>query len=358
MEIRNKKGSDLVNGDFISDFNKLFLFPTQVQIDLTNKCNLNCIYCYNRYNLIEGSDLSDKGWHNIIDKLITQVKPIYVSFSGGEPLIRANLLFSLTKKLKKAGINVHLNTNSLLIDEKIAKELSELGIDKININIDSLEKQDEIRQGNNLLVTVFKSLNILDKFFPKDKISIACVISKLNYKGILDIAKFVKERNYGELHLLDMIPCEKSSEKFILKKEEWEEFYLDYQKIKYLGIKIKPNHALLFLKELEDKVKIPFCMAGRYKMVITANGKIVPCNYFKEEGFICGDATKDNLLKVWRDSKIMNQFRYFEPKEKQCKNCSISKLCTGGCRAFALKMLNDINRGDPYCILYGLKDEK
>jgi radical SAM protein with 4Fe4S-binding SPASM domain len=338
-------------------FKLLFSRPAQVQIDITNRCNLNCLYCYNKMNSLRDRELSDDELRQIISKVITELNPLYVSFSGGEPLIRADLLIESIKKLKENKIGVHINTNSLLMTEDIAKNFGELKVDKININIDSLEYQDKLRGGKNLLKKTFNSLEILKKHFPKEKISIACVITKLNYKNCLEIAKFVKREGLMEIHLLDMIPCEKSSMDLFLSKEEWLEFFKIYKEIKDMGVKIKPNHALLFLGEFENQVKIPFCMAGRFKMVITADGKIVPCNYFKNKDFICGDALKENLLEVWQNSKIMNEFRYFIPKEEKCQKCKLVNLCTGGCRAMSLKLTGDAFKADPYCITYNLKDE-
>jgi len=349
--------SNIANKNKLNEFDHLFVRPAQVQIDITNRCNLNCIYCYNKTNSLDKQELSDNALRKVISKVINELNPLYVSFSGGEPLLRSKLLLELIEKLKEKNIGVHLNTNSLLITEDNAKELAKLKVDKININIDSLTCQDELRGGKDLLSKTFNSLEILKKYFPKEKISIACVITKLNYKNCLEIAKFVKKEGLMEIHLLDMIPCEKSATNLFLSKEEWLEFFRIYKEIRNMGVKIKPNHALLFLGEFENQVKIPFCMAGRFKMVITADGKIVPCNYFKNKEFICGDSIKDNLLEVWQKSEIMNKFRYFIPKENKCQKCKLVNLCTGGCRAMALKMSGDAFKADPYCITYNLKDE-
>lgn len=346
--------------DNVSKFDKfkiLFSRPAQVQIDITNKCNLNCLYCYNKTNSLSDKELSDDELKQVITKVINELNPLYVSFSGGEPLLRSELLIQLIQKLKEKNIGVHLNTNSLLMTKDIAKKLGELKVDKININIDSLTCQDKLRGGKDLLKKTFNSLEILKKYFPKERISIACVITKLNYKNCLEIAKFVKKEGLMEIHLLDMIPCERSAMDIFLSKEEWLEFFKIYKEIKNMNVKIKPNHALLFLGEFETKVKIPFCMAGRFKMVITADGKIVPCNYFKNKEFICGDALKDNLLELWQNSEIMNKFRYFIPKEEKCQKCNLINLCTGGCRALAFKISGDAFKADPYCLTCNLKDE-
>ncbi len=339
----------------LKNFELLFTRPAQVQIDLTNKCNLDCIYCYNKHNSLGREELNDEDLKNIITKIINQLGPLFVSFSGGEPLVKKDLFFFLAKQLKDNKIEVYLNTNGLLIDEEVAKKLNELKIDKINLNIDSLKIQDKIRGKKNLLSQTLNSLKILKKYYPKEKISIACVINKLNYKEILNLAKFVKEEGYMELHILDMVPSNDNEKKLILSKEEWLEFFEEYKKIKKLGILVRPNHALLFLSEFEKEVKIPFCMAGRVKMIITADGSVIPCNYFRKKEFICGDAVKENLLEIWQNSPLLKKFRYFMPKEEKCQKCNFLGLCTGGCRAFSYYLKGDLNLADPYCIDFCLK---
>ena len=339
-------------------FEELFVRPGSIQIDLTNRCNLNCIYCYNRTNLLAKNkkELSDTEWKLVVSNIISRLSPLFITFSGGEPFLRSELLFSLSRKLKKAKIYVHINTNGLLIDKIIARELKKIGIDQLNINIDSFKNQDFLRGGSNLILRLEDSLKNLKKYFYAQRISISCVVNKLNYREILKIAEFVKEGGFKEIHLLDMIPCVPADKKFLLSKKEWLDFFKLCKKIKKMGVQIRPNHALLFLDEFKDRVKVPFCMGGRFKMVITANGQIVPCNYFKKEKFLCGNALEDDLLDIWRNSPMMKKFRYFVPREEKCQNCNFLNLCTGGCRAFALSVLGNEFKSDPYCLVYNLKN--
>lgn len=340
----------------IKDFEKVFSRPAYVQIDLTNNCNLDCKYCYNKANKLKGKELSNKEYELIVNKIVSEVTPLSVIFSGGEPLLKIDLFFHLASILKKNNIRVQLNTNGLLITPEIAKKFRDLDLDGISINIDSLKKQDQMRGGINLIDKTLKNLQTLKENFNKQKISISCVVTKLNFKEIEEIANYVKKNEFKELHFLDMVPSSEESKEIILSKDEWLEFFKIYKKIKQLGIKLKLNHALLFMKEFENEVRIPFCMAGRFKMVIAANGQIIPCNYFKEEEFVCGNALKDNILDVWRNSEVMKKFRYFEPSDSKCTSCRNVGLCTGGCRAFAKYLLKDPFLGDPYCTIYNLKD--
>ena len=333
------------------NFEKICARPMIVQVDTTNSCNLSCTYCYNKLNSIGGAELSDTQFLEMIKKVIKELNPVAVSFSGGETLLRKKLFFRAARMLKNNAIEVRINTNGFLLDAKTAKEMKRIGVDLVRITVDNLDSLKITTRGGKSLNDIF---DILSKYFVSNKVVLACVVRKSNYKSLIEMAKFVKKKKFGMFHLLDLIPCDPSLKKEMLSKKEWIKFYEIYSKIKHLGIKIIPNHALLFSDNQTKKIKAPFCMAGKYKIVITANGFVVPCNYFKTEEYVCGNVKVDNLLDLWKNSEILKKFRYFSGNNIKCKDCS-SEFCKGGCRALADKILGDPFGGDSYCIKYNLK---
>ena len=344
--------------DFLHNFSFYFQYPTQVQFDITNHCNLECLYCYNKASeFFSNKDMTDKEVMTVIDKIIKQLNPLFVSFSGGEPFIRKRLLFKCIQKLKSNKIDVHINTNGTLIDRKVAQRLHDLNVDKININLESLDpkKHDLVRGKKGCFQKITSNLEILKRYVGSKRISIATVVTKENIDSILDLAHFVKDNGFMEFHLLDMIPTRNNEHKYVPEKKDWFKFYKIFEDISKLNIDIKPNHALLFMKKFKKKIPFPFCMAGRLKMVICADGNIVPCDYFKSKKFVCGNALTDDLEKVWLDSDIMNKFRYSMKGYESCFSCKFIKKCGGGCKALSLAFCGSPFKPDPYCSIYGFE---
>lgn len=351
--------TSLRQGFKLEKFSFYFSRPTDVQFDITNRCNLNCLYCYNKSNeFISQAEMTDSEILRVIEKIIKQLDPLIVTFSGGEPFIRKDLLFKCIKKLKHANIKTHINTNGLLLNKKIIAKLKELKIDKLSVNLENTNalKHDFIRGKKGAFNKLKINLALLKKIIGGKKISIATVVNKENLSDLYILAEFVKKNGFMELHLLDMIPTNNNEKSFLLDKHDWIHFFKIFKKILKTGIKIKPNHALLFFSQFRKKMILPFCMACRLKMVICANGNIVPCNYFKKQNYFCGNALIDNLKKVWDDSPIMKKFRYSLKGYETCSGCKYFEKCAGGCKAFSLNVFGNAFKPDPYCSIYGFKN--
>lgn len=88
-----------------------------VYIAITNRCNLNCIHCTAKSNINEIDTLSLKEIYAIIDQ-ICDVNPRIINITGGEPLIRKDILQILNYIRNKYSGYIVLSTNGILITNK------------------------------------------------------------------------------------------------------------------------------------------------------------------------------------------------------------------------------------------------
>lgn len=114
-----------------------------VRIAVTDRCNLRCFYCMPA----EGIPYEPKT-HLLSYEEITRLLRVLgglgfqkVRFTGGEPFLRKDFMQLLenTSELE-AFKSIHITSNGTLLQKHIAR-LKELGITKINLSIDSLDKQ-------------------------------------------------------------------------------------------------------------------------------------------------------------------------------------------------------------------------
>lgn len=340
--------------NFLKDeFSQYFERATKIQIDITNKCNFDCVYCYNKNSdFLKNKELNDEQLMLLVDKVITEINPVVVSFSGGEALLRKDVLIKAIKKMKENDIISWLTTNISLLDEKIAYELKDAGLDNIFTNIDSNieEVHDNLRGKKGGLAKSIKTIKQLVKIFGGNNVIGTSVITKNNYKNIVPAIRKTKELGVNKFHLIDFIPISTETKELMLSKENWLELKKEIEESHIQqDINLQLCHSFLFMSDEYKKMDFPFCMAGRFTMVITACGDIVPCNHLKKQEFFCGNALTENLLKIWQESEIFKKFRYYDYSDNSCNKCKRFKKCAGGCKAMAYVLKGNAFETDPYC---------
>lgn len=111
-----------------------------LRVSVTERCNLNCIYCKPR--------LCTNAWRKPLttDKLVACIARLVeggvkrVRLTGGEPLVRPDIT-GLIKKIRKISPEVEdisITTNGLLL-KNLIDDLKSAGLQRINISLDALD---------------------------------------------------------------------------------------------------------------------------------------------------------------------------------------------------------------------------
>ena len=109
-------------------------WPELIAFDVTTKCNLRCVHCYNASGAGESRDM---GVSALLDKAreIAQLHPFNVCLCGGEPLCCA-ALYDVIDILRPDVGRVCMVSNGWAITEEAALRLVEHGVDVIQISLD------------------------------------------------------------------------------------------------------------------------------------------------------------------------------------------------------------------------------
>jgi tetratricopeptide (TPR) repeat protein len=317
--------------------------PYNIQINVTSKCNLNCLFCWQRNKNSSNYDYNESLSFYRLTKLITELNLLNVRdvllTGDGEPMYEPDKLVRLMEKIKSYGIYGSLTTNGTLFLEDHIKKIVEIGWDNISMSIQSSnsEIQDRIRGVKGSFSRNLQNIKLFNKYKTlyssnKPSLSICPVIFNQNYKGLIDLFKFSNENNISRV----LVTPIKGFEDYLIKlrlnsKQELElEKYVKEAKefaeesnietdvdrnLKREMVKDSNRMKKLMLLDIKKYKKLslmldsPFISLPCYEpwlgLVIDESGKVgCCCENYKEEGL--ENLNERTLKSIWHGSYFTN----------------------------------------------------
>lgn len=110
------------------------------------RCNLRCAHCYShsRDREYRGELTRDEGFA-LIDDLADFGVPV-ILFSGGEPLMRSDILDSIAHA-RGRGVRAVLSTNGTMITVELAAQLKDVGLSYVGVSLDGLGSNNDMFRG-------------------------------------------------------------------------------------------------------------------------------------------------------------------------------------------------------------------
>lgn len=175
---------------------------TNIRISLTPACNLNCIYCHSEGEESPRYRMSTEEIAEIL-KVAAEFSIRSVKFTGGEPLLRSDLLEII--RSVPPGMESSLTTNGVLL-AGMAADLKSAGLSRVNVSLDSLNRET-YRQitGHDRLPDVLAGIDAaLDAGLTPVKINMV-VLRGINENEIDDLINFVKGNRDLVLQLIELM---------------------------------------------------------------------------------------------------------------------------------------------------------
>lgn len=306
------------------------IHPTSATILVTNRCNLKCVMC-RQWKEPALKELAMEEWRAIFDDLWKSgIRNIH--FSGGEPLIRADLA-ELIKHCAEKGFTVGLTTNGLLLNKEKLAEIISAGCASIVVSVDATgEEYENIRGVKGVFAKVENALKLIAetrKTSPLD----SCINFTLMKNNIGALPKVKKLADTVEIPLTVCLLDWKSSifnlednrEKLWIKDEkdfkELDEL-LERQRFE----KIRNPKSLIMNFAAFDYVRRYFndplrkdvpCVSSQDRIIVDPYGNMLGG---------CLSMGSFGNLKDESFEKISSQDRYVKAKKgmfyKKCPGCS------------------------------------
>ncbi len=111
--------------------------------EVTQACNHDCLHCYNVWKSgrpYPQGQLDTRDTLRLIDRIIKQTCCQVFSFTGGEPLLRPDIL-PLVERTARRNVRVNLLTNGSLLTDELIRDLLNAGVSLFEIPLLSAERE-------------------------------------------------------------------------------------------------------------------------------------------------------------------------------------------------------------------------
>ena len=321
---------------------------SHITLVVTKSCNLSCKGCY-----VDSTVGEEWNFDEFENKLLLPFIALggkSIGFSGGEPLLYGKL-YDAIRVAKHYHLFVSLVTNGLLLSYDYARSLSNLGVDSLQISLDSSDivYNDAIRgRGNKAsVIAAIKNANEVGL-----STNLVAVPNRSLFHELESYVSEALQLNIRSIYLRRRIINVKPNS---LKDEidfnrEFLRKILDIR-AKYPEISIVSGDPLFnvikFGQESDNLVPLySGCSAGITSLAIWPNGLITPCTRLNVS---IGNLYDDELGTIWHTSDILHDLRQ-RNLHGACGECAFKFLC-GGCRASSYIQYKDLFAVDPMCFM-------
>lgn len=333
--------------------------PSYVSIDVTRRCNLQCLCCLYHSPLVDVSaeegqsvDISPDLFQEVCSELKTMGTSLIIIEGEGEPLLHSRI-FDLISTAKKMGFQVMLFTNGILLDETRVLQIIDLKVNILKVSLWASSPEDYAqnypKSDTRNFERVIDGLKLLTYFKCKKKTTFPFVelcnpINHYNYQKIEKMLDILYTTGCDGLFFSPVNSHQGKFASFALSPEEEKQLRFSLKGIKKRLDSVPVNHNIdqvLLRYKIGEPVweKLP-CYIAWYHSRIKVDGTVLPCNRC---GLTMGNLNQYTFHNIWNAPG----YRAFRRKTITRNGLLLlSKHCNCGfcCHVVNNKRIHDVAR--------------
>ncbi|WP_119071414.1 radical SAM protein [Aggregatilinea lenta] len=270
-----------------------------VFLHVTKACNLYCKYCYFSASRPLPDEMRTEEFMRLWSHIVA-IRPQKVIFTGGEPLLRPDIL-DLLQGLKEADPQHHvlrcLNTNGHLVTPELAKQLVGLA-DEVRVSLDALRERNDALRGKGNFDAAVRALETYYAvgFEPK-------VLVTVTAHGLPDLEEllvFLIQKKLTRINLNAFRPVGRGK-----KYAEWRaNAHKAREAVQRAWLRCYPDQSLP--PDPPESESCANCGVGQF-LNIMPNGDVFPCHVLTSREFRCGNVREQSLLEICRKQGLLGQ---------------------------------------------------
>lgn len=344
--------------------------PNRVYLEVTQRCNLSCPFCYRSAGPAAAEELDTEEWLALISSL-ARIGVHELRFTGGEPTSRPDILELIDAALS-AGFFVTLGSNGVLTRDMV-NALAARDVGRFLISLDGMPPvHDRLRGAGTFERTIDTIRRLLAA---GKKVRVNLVICRENLAHLRDFVQFCCSEGVENISLIVPRAFGRAGSSTFT---EVAPDAADMERVaRVIGpisqetgvrLEFQYNRYHSPAKVSDDPVihKILSCQAGTEAAFISPEGVVYACGCaaewlsdpVRQAAVAAGSgrhATALRIWQLWQDAAVWRPFRDLgTSKAAGCLACThYGRGCFGSCPIHALAAGGRWDAPDPMCALSG-----
>lgn len=332
--------------------------------EVTQRCNHLCRHCYNVWQpdtpawpcSYPRGELDTAQSLALIDKALDETGCPHVTLTGGEPLLRSDLL-QIVAHLRRRGVRLTLISNGRLLSEELVVELIEGGVSMFELPLLSRRREMHDR-----LCGAKEAEGIAGAFD-----AVLAAAARIRYHGGAWVAVFVATRlNIADLDetirlafafgagglMLNRLNVGGRGRAYVdelLPSVEQVKAALAVAEAARVELNWPISCSIAIQPCLIDLAVYPhlgfgFCAAGTARAYYTLDplGNVRPCNHTPT---ILGNLFRESWADIVSPERLAP---FMQAMPSFCKACRLRETCQGGCKAAAQVYAGSLSEPEPF----------
>jgi len=348
------------------------LKPSAVYFNPTERCNLNCSYCYIPEDMRrDGGQMSEDELIRALgilkeyfDRTFPDGRLPQIVFHGSEPMLARDAVFAGIERFRD-DFNFGIQTNGTLLDDEAIEFLTSRNIG-LGLSLDGHEDRVANLTRKNWSGDGFfkKTIATLEKLKGYPNYNVICTATTQNMESLTEIVNLLHELEVP-IGMLNPVRCTRRGAREIKPADaDLSSHYLKaldrtYELYQQTGRKLViANFANVLVSIVAPLARrlmcdISPCGGGRCFFAVGARGDLFPCSEFVGvPEFNGGNLFRDNISKILETDAFRSVTGRKVEDIAPCSACAVRHFCGSPCPAEAHEMNGGMNRPGAFCELY------
>ncbi|HPL63691.1 MAG TPA: SynChlorMet cassette radical SAM/SPASM protein ScmE [Syntrophales bacterium] len=345
---------------------KVMSTPRSLELSITGKCNLHCLYCSHFDSPSDTFDIPAADWKKFFAEL-NRCSVMDVTLQGGEPFCRPDLE-ELIWEIVRNRMRYSILTNGTLISDENAQFLAATGrCDFVQVSIDG--SGPEFHESCRDKGSFAKALEGIGRLQSRNvNTTVRVTVHQGNVPDLERIARLLLEEiglpgfsvnaasHFGLCRAFSdrvQLPPEKRSSA-MESLARLAELYPDRIQATAGPLADARMWAEMERSRITGEDPLPGdgflsgCGGVFSRMAVRPDGVMVPCSQLSH--IALGRINTDSLAEVWLNHPELNRLRRRRETKldsfEYCRDCAHVRFCTGGCPAVSFSFTGDEYRPD------------